>query len=91
MQKNEHVTHQDSEHSHSRGLRGSWVFWGFIAVAAFFLLSEHRAHLFGWLPFLLLLACPLMHLFMHGGHAGHGEGHDVNSNTSPRGNQGDRK
>jgi hypothetical protein len=22
----------------------------------------------GWLPYLLLLACPLMHLFMHRGH-----------------------
>ena len=44
----------------------------FGAVAAYFLLSEHRAHLFGALPFLLLLACPLMHLFMHGGHGGQG-------------------
>ena len=42
------------------------------AVAAYFLLSEHRAHFFGALPFLLLLACPLMHMFMHGGHGGHG-------------------
>ena len=42
------------------------------AVAAFFLLTEHRAHVFGALPFLLILACPLMHLFMHRGHGGHG-------------------
>ena len=42
------------------------------AVAAYFLLSEHRAHFFGALPFLLLLACPLMHVFMHRGHGGHG-------------------
>ena len=40
------------------------------AVAAYFLLTEHRAHFFGALPFLLLLACPLMHRFMHGGHGG---------------------
>ena len=45
------------------------------AVAAYFLLSEHRAHFFGALPFLLLLACPLMHMFMHGGHGGHGGEH----------------
>ena len=44
----------------------------FGAVAAYFLLSEHRAHFFGALPFLLLLACPLMHMFMHGGHGAHG-------------------
>ena len=44
----------------------------FLLIAAFLLLSEHRAHLLGYLPFLLLLACPLLHLFMHGGHGGHG-------------------
>jgi hypothetical protein len=48
---------------------------GFLAVAAFFLLTEHRAHVFGALPWLLLLACPLMHLFMHGGHGHGGHGH----------------
>ena len=55
----------------------------FGAVAAYFLLSEHRTHFFGALPFLLLLACPLMHLFMHGGHgghAGHGGGHGDHGN-----------
>lgn len=41
---------------------------GFLAIAAFFLASEHRAHLLGVLPFLLLLLCPLAHLFGHGGH-----------------------
>ena len=45
------------------------------AIATYFLLSEHRAHFFGALPFLLLLACPLMHVFMHGGHGGHGGSH----------------
>lgn len=45
----------------------------FFAIAAFFLLTEHRAHLFGALPFLLLLACPLLHSFMHRGHGGNGE------------------
>ncbi len=42
------------------------------AVAGFYLWTEHQAHLFGVLPFLLLLACPVMHFFMHGGHGGHG-------------------
>ena len=41
-------------------------------VAGYFLWTEHRAHLAGALPFLLLLACPLMHVFMHHGH-GHGQ------------------
>ena len=41
------------------------------AVAAYFQLTEHRAHLAGILPYALLALCPLMHLFMHHGH-GHG-------------------
>jgi hypothetical protein len=43
-----------------------------IAVIAFFLLTDHRAHLFEFLPYLLLLACPFMHFFMHRGHVKHG-------------------
>jgi len=51
-----------------------WIaFWGFVAIAGFFLVTEHAAHLFGVLPFLLLAACPLMHFFGHG-HGGHGGG-----------------
>lgn len=50
-----------------------WAFVGFAAVAGFFLVTEHTAHVFGWLPWLLILACPLMHFFghRHGGHGGH--------------------
>ena len=45
---------------------------GFLLIAGFFLQTEHRAHLFGILPFLLiLLACPLLHYFMHRGHGSH--------------------
>ena len=51
-----------------------WVLFAFLAIAAFFLLVEHRAHLWGIAPWLLLLACPLLHFFMHGGHGGHGGG-----------------
>lgn len=44
-----------------------------LAVIALFLLwGEHKVHLLGALPWLILLACPLMHIFMHGGHGGHG-------------------
>ena len=42
-----------------------------LAVGGFYLVTEHTAHLFGALPYLLILACPLMHVFMHRGH-GHG-------------------
>ena len=52
------------------GLGSALVFCAFLLIAAFFIFTEHRAHLFGWLPFLLLAACPLLHLFHHGGHGG---------------------
>ena len=45
------------------------------AVGAYFVMSEHRAHFIYALPFLLLLACPVMHVFMHHGRGSHG-GHD---------------
>jgi hypothetical protein len=54
------------------------VLVAFLAIAGYFLWTEHRAHVIGalsWLPWLLLLACPLLHVFMHRGHGGHG-GHD---------------
>jgi len=41
------------------------------AILAFFVLREHWSHVVGKLPYLLLLACTLMHLFGHG-HGGHG-------------------
>jgi len=50
--------------------RSRLVLLAFLAVAAFFLITEHTAHVLGILPWLLVLACPLIHLF-HGGH-GHG-------------------
>ena len=50
------------------------VLCGFLLVAVFFLMTEHTAHVFGALPYLFLLACPLMHLFMHHGHGGHAHG-----------------
>ena len=54
------------------------------AVASYFLLNEHRAHFLGALPFLLLLACPLMHVFMHGGHSGHGDHGGSHTDQHPR-------
>ncbi len=63
--------------------RSGLVLLGFLAIAAFFLWEEHKAHLLGILPYGLLVLCPLMHLF-HGGHGGHGDEHK-------HGNGGTRK
>ena len=50
---------------------------GLIGAVTYFLLTEHRAHFIYALPFLILLLCPVMHIFMHRGHGGHG-GHGGN-------------
>ena len=55
----------------SRRLSPWTVLLAFLVIAGFFLFSEHRAHAFGVVPYLLLLACPLLHFFMHRGHGRH--------------------
>jgi hypothetical protein len=52
-----------------------WCLGVFVAAALFFLWQEHRAHLLGALPWLILLACPLMHLLMHRRHGGQHHAH----------------
>ena len=63
--------------------RSTWTLLGFLAIAGFFLFTEHRAHALGALVFILLLLCPVLHLFGHGGHdegrGGHGEGRQTGS------------
>ena len=57
--------------------RGGVALVGFVAIAGFLLLTEHTAHVFGVLPDLLLLGCPLLHFFMHSHHhkrGGSGDG-----------------
>jgi hypothetical protein len=56
-----------------------WVLLAFLGIAAFFLLAEHGAHVWGLAPYLLLLACPLLHFFVHGRHGGPG-GHRGDGN-----------
>jgi hypothetical protein len=74
----DHESHDEP----SSGAKINWILIAFLAVAGFFLFTEHRAHLFGFLPWLLLLACPLMHLFMHHGHGGHAQGADPRNGQS---------
>lgn len=44
-------------------LASAGLFW--------FLSQGHWGHALGFAPYLLVLACPLMHLFMHRSHGGH--------------------
>jgi hypothetical protein len=77
-----------SDHMHTPLWRtkGGAVLCGFLIIAGFYLLTEHTAHVLGALPYLLLAACPLMHLFMHHGHGGHGDhsGHGGGDDDPPR-------
>ena len=67
--------HEERRRMERQSRRSKWILIGFLAVGAFFLLAEHRAHLYGALPYLLLMACVLMHLFHgHGSHGGHDTG-----------------
>jgi hypothetical protein len=50
--------------------------WGAIGIITYYLLTEHQAHVFQALPYLFLLACPLMHFFMHGNHSHHSSNQD---------------
>ena len=68
-------THEHSDGEKPQGSflisRAALFFLGFAIIAGALLFTEHRAHVLGALVWLPLLACPFMHLFMHGGH-GHG-------------------
>ena len=65
---------------HTPAASNPWRFWPalllFAAIALFFLWEEHQAHLLGALPYLILLLCPLLHVFMHRGHS-HGRDKDT--------------
>jgi len=52
-----------------------WALALVVAAGGFYLVTEHTVHLFGALPYLFLLACPLMHFFMHRGHGHEGRDH----------------
>lgn len=45
-----------------------------LAGGVYYLLTEHLTHVSQAIPYLILLACPLMHLFHGHGHHGH-QGH----------------
>lgn len=72
----DHTDHRDPSQQHA-GPKAPPP-WGTALVmtaliAVFFLLREHWNHVAGFWPYLLLAACPLMHLFHgHGGHGRHG-------------------
>ena len=87
---------RNHSHDHRRAEpKGSfWTSRAFLVCAAFLIIglillwTEHLAHALGYLPYLLILACPLMHIFMHRSHSGHG-GHAHHQRTDRERDQRD--
>ncbi len=86
-----------NRHSWSWPRINQWLLWLGLAGAVIYMVVRHNEHLVQLLPFLLILACPLMHLFGHGhgGHGGHehahsGEGGRANANSAPLRDQRNR-
>ncbi|MBF9197374.1 DUF2933 domain-containing protein [Microvirga terrestris] len=51
------------------GSRLGWILTVALAVLGIYLFMTHTGHVLTALSYLLLTACPLIHLFMHKGHA----------------------
>ncbi|HPE73167.1 MAG TPA: DUF2933 domain-containing protein [Candidatus Competibacter sp.] len=63
--------HEPQEDNARASSKTHWVLIGFLIIIGYFLFMEHRAHVVEFLPWIfLLLACLLMHVFMHGKHGG---------------------
>jgi hypothetical protein len=63
----------------------SWTYillTGIFLAGGYLLWERYQQQLFSYLPYLVFLLCPLMHIFMHKGHGkhknhdDHGEGHE---------------
>ena len=67
--------HASDHHQRTLSLRTALIIIAFFVIAGFLLFSEHRAHIFGALLWLLPFSCLFLHSFMHGGHGGHGHHH----------------
>ena len=61
----------------------AWVVLALATVLGGYLMIWHGAHVAAALPFLVILACPLMHIFMHGVH-GHHHGNGTKEKIPPK-------
>ncbi len=59
--------------------RSNLALVAFLGIGGYFLWTEHQAHVIAALPWVLIVGCLVMHLFMHGGHGHGGSGHDDNN------------
>ena len=73
------VMKQADKNAHGFGGCCRWLFVALlIGVGIYIALPEMREQILGGLPFLVLLLCPLMHIFMHRGHSHHHDSNNIN-------------
>lgn len=84
------MMHSHNHDEHNDGSVKGWLFspTGLVtvcvlAILGFLVYEGHGAHLLGYAPYLLILACPLIHIFMHHGHRNHH--HHNNKESSSEG------
>lgn len=73
MEPNQADLRPGDEHRANRSFRIGWILWAVLAIGLALVVLDHRAHVFGVLPYLLVLGCLLAHRLMHHGHRNHGE------------------
>ena len=73
MSHHDHLDEQAQGQGYFLTSRVGIALLGFITIAGVLLITEHTAHVLGASLWILLLACPLLHIFMHGGHGSHGD------------------
>lgn len=83
LESNVNHNHESKKGGAFRSLFGL-VLFGSLAIGAYFLISEHRAHIFAgkWTAPALLIAFIGLHFLMHAGHGGHG-GHSSRDERQP--------
>ena len=65
-----------------------WVL-GSVLILGYWVYTYHLEHAMGFLPYLILLLCPFMHVFMHGGHGHSGHANKNEEHSEHKNHRGD--